>query len=544
MGASKHLFCAGAIALSLAMGASACSWDGQAAHDTVPVPKPPSSPWPGTRPAQVPQAPSLTGSGALYGPATPTPHVKLPHRPNVVMITTDDMSVTDMPYMPHVRQLLVRQGTTMGNAIAPTSICVPARASLISGQYATNHGAYTIQGQHGGMKAFSEADTLPVWLHKAGYRTYFTGKYLNGYGDPGTNQRYIPPGWDDWRGTVGMSTYNFSGPQFNLNGTLVQTHTYSTDTIREQSLQQLQEQQRQHPRQPFFMWVNYVAPHVGSAGPADDTLHQFHNPANQLTTTSPAPSDRGRFDGIKLPRLPNMFKAPYGAPPNSPTLRRTWDRGGREALRISFQRRIEALQDVDRSVAATVAELRATGQLKKTLIIFASDNGYVVGEHNISGKLWEYNDILRIPMVLRGPGVPRDKVMKTMVSNPDVATTIAALARARPGRPQDGVDFFPWLHTGYRVRVIPIIAWPLHDGLNRSPQYSGVRVGPWTYIRYHRGGEEMYDRVTDPYELYNLAIDHRYRQQLLELRALTREYVYCKGDTCPKAFYAPPKTQS
>jgi arylsulfatase A-like enzyme len=279
---------------------------------------------------------------------------------------------------------------------------------------------------------------------------------------------------------------------------------------------------------------------VGSAGPDDDTLHQFPDPANQLLTTSPAPPDRGRFAGIGLPRLPDMFRTPYGVPKHSPTLARTWNRGGREALRISFQRRIEALQDVDRSVAATIRQLRAMRLLKRTVIIFASDNGYVVGEHNIAGKLWEYNNIDRIPMVIRGPGVPRGKVMRTIVTNPDVATTIAALARAHPTRAQDGVDFFPWLGAGYRVRVVPLIAWPVNDGRGRPAQFKGVRVGPWTYVRYHRGGEEMYDRTKDPYELYNLAVDPAYHAQLVELRKLTKRYVSCAGASCPKDFYAPP----
>jgi len=541
MPSSKNLLRASALTLSLGLTVSACSWSGSS-HDSnsgVHPAKPASTPYPGTRPSKVPDGSSLTPGGRLFGAATATPHVRLPDRPNVVMITADDMSVTDLPYMPHVRKLLMRQGTTLRNAVAPTPICVPARASLLSGQYATNHGAYTIQGRHGGFKAFSEQDTLPVWLHDAGYRTYFTGKYLNGYGDPGTDPRYIPPGWDDWRSTVGMSTYDFAGPEFNLNGTLLRTHAYSTDTIRQQALAQLQAQQAR-PHQPFFQWVNYVAPHVGGAGPNDDTLHQFRDPANRIMTTSPAPRDRGTFSSIKLPPLPDMFRPPYGAPPDSPTLRRSWNRGGHEALRIEFERRIEALQDVDRSVASTIAELKAMKQLKNTVIIFASDNGYVVGEHNLSGKLWEYDDIVRIPMVIRGPGVPRGKVVRTMVSNPDVATTIAALARAHPTRAQDGVDVFPWLHTGYRVRVIPIMGWRVHNYGGGPPVYAGVRVGPWTYVRYHSGGEEMYDRATDPYELYNLAVDPRYRTQLAELRQLTHRYEHCAGSTCPKDFYAPP----
>ena len=131
-------------------------------------------------------------------------------RPNVLLITADDAAPGDLRFMPHTRRLIANQGVTFTNAVAPTPICVPSRASLLTGQYTHNHKAYTIEGSGGGYKAFDSRNALPTWLRRADYDTLFIGKYLNGYGDKGTGTaRRIEPGWTDWRPTVGGSTYNF-----------------------------------------------------------------------------------------------------------------------------------------------------------------------------------------------------------------------------------------------------------------------------------------------------------------------------------------------
>ena len=103
----------------------------------------------------------------------------------MLLITADDAAPGDLKYMPHARDLIADRGVTFTNGVAPTPICVPARASLLTGQYTHNHKAYTIEGKGGGFKSFDSRNALPVWLKRAGYDTLFIGKYLNGYGDAG-----------------------------------------------------------------------------------------------------------------------------------------------------------------------------------------------------------------------------------------------------------------------------------------------------------------------------------------------------------------------
>jgi arylsulfatase A-like enzyme len=472
----------------------------------------------------------------LSGEPTPTPALPgLPTRSNVLMITADDLSTLDLPYMPHVRRLIADQGVTFSDAIAPTPICAPARASLLSGQYAHNDGTVTISGPRGGYQSFDESHTLATALQAAGYDTLFAGKFINGYGENGT-ARQVPPGWTDWRATIDPTTYHFFDPTLNVDGTLRRTHGYSTTILSHQADEMIGAPARQH--RPWFAWVNYVAPHFGGPIEEGDPRQVFRGTAGAIPTTVPAPRDRGRFAGVPLPSRPDLFE-PHRytrlLPKNSPA-RAHVPPIERTALRMAYDQRLEADQGVDRAVAAQLRTLRRTGQLDRTVVVFASDNGYATGEHNRNGKLWHYDEIVRIPMMMRGPGVPSGRTVSTPITNPDVTATILGIAGARSQRTLDGVDMRPWLSAPPQQRVVPIEGWPVTNGTRRL--YAGVTVGPWTYIRLRHGHEELYDRTTDPYEVHDLVHVASAQGALQELRSLTERYRDCRGSTCPKQFYS------
>lgn len=465
-------------------------------------------------------------------PLTPDPFTRPHHRPNLLMITVDDAAQKDMKYLPHVQHLMADEGTTLKNGIAPTPICVPARASLVSGQYAHNHGAVTINGAGGGFKSFPDEDTLPVWLQHAGYDTMFIGKYLNGYGEDGS-EHYVPPGWSDWRATVDPSTYNFVRPTVNDNGSDRTYHQYSSDLFSDLTVDMLTDPARQ--QKPWYLWVNYVAPHTGGPDAPDDPSVKYPDDKHPLKTTTPAPRDVDRFDQLDLPRTADMFEKDTSDKAIIHATHRHVDAVHRAEMREARQQRIEALQSVDRAVARTVRTLRSTGQLHDTYIAFTSDNGYVLGEHNLDGKLWYFREIAGIPMYLRGPGIQRGATSATPVTNADWAPTFAALAGATPTRKVDGTNVIPWLDTGASRRVVPIEGYPVRGGT--TPIYTGVIVGPWTYVENRRGRAELYYRKVDPWQLNNLRRDPRYHQQYKQLRKLTHEYRDCAGTQCPSDFY-------
>ncbi len=473
----------------------------------------PTDPAPGSAPST---ASSLTAA---------TSATRTSGRPNVVLITADDASVGDLDFMPHTQQLLADKGVTITQAIAPTPICVPARASILTGQYAHNHGARTIKGPHGGFASFNDKNTLPVWLRKAGYDTLFAGKYVNGYGLKGT-ARYRPPGWRDWRATVDNSTYSFWQTKFSVNGRVVQPKGYSTDLISNFSSAMLK---RQHARsnRPFFMWANYVAPHHGGPVRANDPRKLWPgHPSTWLGNTDPAPQDRNKFPTLQLPKVPEMWERDirgnhFAHGPRGPLVKK--------AMRVIYRQRIQALQAVDRSVARTVATLRHTGQLANTYVIFTSDNGYLTGHHNKDGKLIPYDRSLRIPIVIRGPGVPAGRALATTVTNPDLGVSIAAAAGAKPGRAVDGINVLPLLNQPAVTRPVLIEGWKVSNG-NRL-MYNGVRDGQYTYFKYRRG-YELYDRSVDPGELTNVINKPQYAAVQARLEKLRQQLANCRGASC------------
>ena len=124
-------------------------------------------------------------------------------RPNVVVLMTDDQTVESMRVMPGVRRTLAARGTTFSRSFVSFPLCCPSRATLLTGQYAHNHGVLGNSPPWGGHDLFDPKDgnTLATWLSAGGYATVMLGKYLNGYG--ATQPRHVPPGWTEWKVSVG-----------------------------------------------------------------------------------------------------------------------------------------------------------------------------------------------------------------------------------------------------------------------------------------------------------------------------------------------------
>lgn len=453
-------------------------------------------------------------SSALRSSSPPSRSAAL-RRPNVLVFTADDATVSDLEHMPHVRRLLMAQGTTMTQAIAPTPICVPSRASLLTGQYAHNHGALTIEGHRGGFASFRDTNTLPSWLGRAGYHSSFAGKYLNGYGV--RNPRYIPPGWDDWYGSVDWSTYDFFNTKYNHNGKVARRRQHNSDVLSDVTSDAIT--RRARSSRPWFAWVNFVAPH-------NSGKHDRGDPRG-LKTTAPATRHTNAFRGLPLPRHPEMLvggESPWGASRKV--------RGNPAGVREVYQQRLESLQSVDEAVGKAVRQLRLTGQLDETYVVFTSDNGYLVGHHNRVGKLLPFDRSLRIPLVVRGPGIPVGRELATPTTVPDLAVTIAAIAGVRPGRDVDGIDMLDyWRSDTTYDRIVPIEGYPVANARRRM--YSGIRQGPYTYVALRDGREVLFDRSNDPGELHNVARRADYVTVLRRMRAWDRQYRDCSGASCP-----------
>jgi arylsulfatase A-like enzyme len=207
-------------------------------------------------------------------------------------------------------------------------------------------------------------------------------------------------------------------------------------------------------------------------------------------------------------------------------------------LQLDYEGRIGSLLAVDDHVKKLVGILRRTGQLSNTLIVFVSDNGWLQGQHRIPGdKFLPYEESLRVPLILRGPGVPAGRVVRGQVSNVDFAPTLVDVANARAGRTMDGVSLLPAVRNPARrpKSAIEIEApAPLFEGnipVNAWDRpYKGVRTDRYTYVVYTETGEqELYDRRTDPAELRNVAADPAFAAVKARLAAELTRLDTCRG---------------
>ncbi|MGH3141948.1 MAG: sulfatase family protein, partial [Gaiellales bacterium] len=433
-----------------------------------------------------------TGADAGRNAATPPPV-----RPNIIVIMTDDQTVESIRVMKNVRRLLAAQGTTFDNSFASFSLCCPSRATFLTGQYAHNHGVLSNKPPYGGYYALDSSNTLPVWLKRAGYETILVGKYLNEYGEHDKHE--IPPGWTEWHGAVNHSAYRFYGYTLNENGMLVKygkdRASYQTDVYADKAVEIVR--RRASGRKPFFLWLSFLAPHVG--GPP--------TPGRSALTTLPAPRHLGRFAAAPLPTSPSFNEEDVSDKPGSIRTRPPLSDQQVAAITERYHLRLESLLAVDEAVGRIVSALKKKGELSQTLIVFTSDNGFLQGEHRIPiGKERPYEPSTRVPLVMRGPGIPAGLQMRQPVANIDLAPTIVAAARTHADLPMDGRSLWP-------LFADPGIFWGrdlLHEGpLTEDAQtkFTALRTPRWLYVRYLNGSEELYDLLVDPNQLTNLRTD-------------------------------------
>jgi len=382
-------------------------------------------------------AAGLTAVATLSGSANGESKSSSAVRPNVLVLMTDDQTVESMRVMPNVKTLIADQGVTFDNSFVSYSLCCPSRSTFLTGQYAHNHGVWGNTAPNGGYYKLDSTNTLPVWLQRAGYQTIHLGKYLNQYGT--RNPREIPPGWGQWYGTPDPSTYRYLNYQINENGNLVQfgnaAADYKTD-VESRLAVDLISRQAADPR-PFFMWVAFLAPHSGNPRDADDP--------SGLATPSPAARHKNRFANEPLPTPPSLNEADMSDKPAAMRNRPLFTPARLAAIRESYQQRLESLLAVDEAVAQIVNELTRIGKLDNTYIIFTSDNGFFHGEHRVAaGKVLLYEPSIRVPLLIRGPGIPTGQRRSQFVGNIDLAPTIVQATGAPPGRVMDGRSLIPF----------------------------------------------------------------------------------------------------
>ena len=393
---------------------------------------------------------------ACQSKPTPGPIV----HPNIVLIMTDDQNVDSLPVMRKLMAFPEGSWINFTNAYANHSICCPARATVLTGQYARTTG---VTGNDKG-ENLNDTNTLPVWLDNAGYRTGLIGKYLNGFPwDKGTE--YIPPGWDSFKtgGLGGVNGFTKEAVDFinTSNG-------------------------------PFFLYLAYLAPHYWAKPLSSYASADVYIPADPPNFNEADVSDKPSW----VRELPLLSQS-------------TIDKWHTE--RIASQR---ALLGVDDGIQQIVEALKANGQLDNTMIIFMSDHGFSWGSHRHLLKECAYEECSKFPLLVRFPDLTENREEARLVSNVDLAATIADYAGVTPQLPQEGRSFLPLITNASADWDEEILLE--RDGTGKFA-FDGIRVPGWKYVEYANGDKELYDLTTDPYELDNLANQSEYQSKQYEL---------------------------
>jgi N-acetylglucosamine-6-sulfatase len=481
-------------------------------------------------------------SGAATGPisvvtpdgtATSTDSFNVLPPQNVVLILTDDQVVNTLQWMPNVESDLVSHGVTFSNAFDNNPLCCPTRSTIMTGLTSGHNGVWSngpgmgyTGPPAGGFTGFvyhnDQNHQIFGWLHNAGYQTALIGKFLNGYlGGTGrtSDVRWVMPGVDDWyamllNGTqptkTGCQIGGYYGVCYSDNGVLTAPDSgYSNDRVTSQALSFIDSAD---PSKPLFLYFAPRAPHQPStpeptyanACPSSLVGNVNADPTyNQLIAHAPA--YMASRSAIKTKQA--------------------------KTLQTHWQNDCNTLLSVDNSVHQIVQALSDTGRLQNTLIMFASDNGYIFGQHRWSGKIVPYENSIRVPVVVRDDAViPADQQGTTVtdqITSLDYTETFLEAAQvSEPGL--DGQSLFPLLGgAGTWTTQDPLLI-EHGNGITefaepKAPSYCGVRSAGYMYAQYSTGEEELYDLSADPGETTNVASDSSYTGVLDTLRQQTHQ---------------------
>jgi arylsulfatase A-like enzyme len=439
-----------------------------------------------------------SASGASSTPSAPS-------KPNLIFVLTDDLSWNLINYMPAVQRLMTK-GMTFSRYFVTDSLCCPSRSSIFTGKYPHDTQVFTNGGTLGGYATFervgNQHETFATTLAADGYQAAMMGKYLNGY-DPTVNA--ADPGWTEW--DVAGNGYPEFNYQLNQDGVVKSYGNAPADYLTDVLSGLATSFVTSASSGPFVLEVATFAPHA---------------------PYTPAPRYVGKFN-VSIPRVPS-FNTPNSNPPEWLATHTTLSPAAVAKLDTDFNLRVEAVQAVDDMIDALMKQLAATGLDKSTYVVFSSDNGYHMGEHQLlAGKQTAFDTDIRVPLVVVGPGIPNGVTNDRIVENIDLCPTFAELAGTAAPPKADGHSLVPLL-KGQLVTDWRNVTLVEHVGPDLAPptaadpdddytvagyaavvptkpvdpnSYEAIRMINSVYVEYQDGETEYYDLVLDPFEQNN-----------------------------------------
>ncbi|MDH7568146.1 MAG: sulfatase [Armatimonadota bacterium] len=435
--------------------------------------------------------------------------------PNIVWIMSDDHAAhaigaygSRINRTPNIDRL-AREGVRFDHCFCTNSLCGPARATLLTGQYSHLHGMIDNRGRFDGTRV-----TFPKLLQQAGYRTGIVGKWHLGSD---------PTGFDYWNILPGQGAYH--NPVMIEMGTRRTRQGYVTDIITDEAIRFV----RDAGTQPFCLLYHHKAPHRGWS---PDQKHQSLFEGQTIPAPPTFRDDyRNRASAaahadMRIADMPDYVKE--HPPGMSPDQRAAWN----------YQRFIKdylrTIASVDDNVGRFLAFLDEAGLAANTLVVYTSDNGFFLGDHGWFDKRFMYEESLRIPLLIRYPRRTRPRqVERRFVVNIDFAPTLLEAAGLKPPAEMQGTSLLPLLRGDRNVPWRDRIYYHYYEypQPHRARPHYGLRTERYKLICFPAIADfpeewELFDLRNDPREMRSIYHDPKHaalvaelKNQLFQLRA-------------------------
>lgn len=438
-------------------------------------------------------------------------------RPNVLFILTDDqrwdaMSLAGNPHLktPNIDRL-GQEGIYFKYAFCTTSLCSPSRASILSGLYAHAHGVVNNFTEYP-----SNFRSFPMVLQSSGYETAYIGKWH--MGEANDNPR---PGFDWFVTHKGQGKY--WDTEFNFNGAKREVKKgYYTTVLTSMAKEWLADRQGD---KPWFLMLGHKAP------------HSFYFPEEKYSKT---------FENVQIPYPESSFMLDdkpawmkdrlytwHGIYGPLFDWRKEFPNDKPEAV-VDFANMTRAywgtILSVDDSVGQLYEFLKQSGELDNTVIVHMGDNGLLNGEHGMVDKRTMHEASIRLPLVVRYPGLTKPdqpKIISQQILAQDMAPSILELCEAPRLKNIHGKSWVKLARKGdRRWRKSWLYHYNYEKQFPYTPNVRGVRTESWKYMHYPHGDgspdrhmAELYNIEFDPDERYNLIDNPKYARVLKNMKA-------------------------
>ncbi|KFL46972.1 putative arylsulfatase A [Sphingobium sp. ba1] len=467
----------------------------------------------------------------LLGPGVLAKPVNAPQKPtNMIFVLVDDLRYDAMGFLtpglqtPNI-DALAKNGVYFPNAVVTSSLCSPSRATILTGQTARNHGV--IDNNNSSEEGLT---FFPKYLQQAGYQTGFFGKWHMGFDTDAPRE-----GFDKWVSFKGQGTYfptELLSPErlaagdrqmLNVDGTAVKRTGYITDELTDYAMNWLEK--GRDTSKPFFLYLSHKAVHSDPLPP-----ERYKNQYSKLDIKLPASMANTPENNAGKPLwVQNQRNSWHGADFPYHT-----DNPMTEQVRDYYR----TLSPVDDSLGRIMAYLKKNKLDKNTMVVFYSDNGFMIGEHGLIDKRNAYEPSVRVPMIVWAPGmVPKGVTNPAVVRNLDLAPTFLDIAHVDKPQQMEGKSFLPVAEGKIDEK-----AWNPGDfvyeyywewSFPQTPTTFAIERDRVKYIQYHGvwDMEELYDLKTDPDEMHNLIEDPAWLDTKITLRkALFDQLGNSKGE--------------